>query len=128
MRLATDERGSSPAEFVLVGGLLTLLTFAVVQLGLAVYLRGLAHDAALEGAYHAALADVSDDAGAEHARAIIERTAGTGIVQSADTRRDGSRGYAAIEVTLRITLPVIGFAGVPGAWEVTAHAPTDDPD
>lgn len=110
-----------------MGGLLTLVTFAVIQLGIAVYLRGLAHDAALEGAYHAALADVSDDAGAAYARDLVTRTAGEGIVQFADTRRDGSRGYPAIEVTLGITLPIAGFVGVPGAWEVTAHAPADEP-
>lgn len=112
----------------MVGGLLTLVTFAVIQLGLGVYVRGLAHDAAIEGAYYAALADVADDAGAAHAVDIIERTAGAGFAQSAETRRDDSRGYPAIEVSVHVALPLLGFTGVPGAWEVTAHAPIDDVD
>ncbi|HET8926556.1 MAG TPA: TadE/TadG family type IV pilus assembly protein, partial [Microbacterium sp.] len=58
-RLASDDAGSSPVEFVLVGALLTVLTLAVLQLGLAVYVRNVVHDAAVEGAFHAALADTS---------------------------------------------------------------------
>ena len=50
--LLADDRGSSPVEFVLVGALLTLLTLGVLQLGLAVYVRNVVHDAAVEGALH----------------------------------------------------------------------------
>ena len=56
-RLRDDDDGSSAVEFVLVGTLLTLLTLAVLQLALAVYIRNVVHDAAVEGAYHGALAD-----------------------------------------------------------------------
>ncbi|WP_424448217.1 TadE/TadG family type IV pilus assembly protein [Microbacterium arborescens] len=128
MTLAHDERGSSPAEFVMVGALLTLLTLAVLQLGLAAYVRTVAHDAAVEGAYHAALADASDAEGAERAREIVERTAGTGFVQDARARRDASGDGTAVEVSLRLTLPLAGLAGVPGVWEVTGRAPVDDLD
>ncbi len=71
-----DDRGSSPVEFVLVGTLLTVLTLGVLQLGLAVYVRNVVHDAAVEGAYHAALADTSLEDGAARTRAIIARTVG----------------------------------------------------
>ncbi|QLD13390.1 TadE family protein [Microbacterium oleivorans] len=109
----------------MVGALLTVLTLGVIQLGLAVYVRGLAHDAALEGAYHAALADVTDDEGAARARDIIARTVGSELVQAAGSRRSSDRGYPAVEVSVRITVPLVGLWGVPGAWEVTAHAPLD---
>jgi len=112
----------------MVGALLTVLTLGVMQLGLAVYVRGVAHDAALEGAYHAALADVADEEGAARARAVIDRTVGAGLVGSVETRRSSERGYPAVEVTLRITVPLVGLLGVPGAWEVTAHAPLDSLD
>ncbi|SDQ13521.1 hypothetical protein SAMN04487847_0532 [Microbacterium sp. cf332] len=110
----------------MVGALLTLLTFAVVQLGLAVYVRGLAHDAALEGAYYAALADVTDAEGAERARAVVAGTVGAGFVTATEAQRSSSRGYPAVEVTLRLTLPLVGLLGVSDGWEVTAHAPADD--
>lgn len=126
MTLTHDEEGSSPAEFVLVGALLTLLTLGVLQLGLAAYVRTVAHDAALEGAYHAALADASDAEGAARAREIVERTVGTGFVQDAQAWRAVSGDGAAVEVSLRLTLPLAGLVGVPGAWEVTARAPVDD--
>ena len=71
-RLLADERGSGPAEFVMVGAVLTVLTLAVLQLGLAVYVRNVIHDAAAEGAHHAALADVTPAAGAELIRRRAE--------------------------------------------------------
>ena len=52
-----DDRGSAPAEFVMVGALLTVLTLSVMQLGLALHIRNTVLDAAAEGARVAALAD-----------------------------------------------------------------------
>ena len=75
--VAADDAGSSPVEFVLVGSLLTVLTLAVLQLGLAVYVRNVVHDAAVEGAYRAALADTSLADGAERTREIVTRTVGS---------------------------------------------------
>jgi hypothetical protein len=124
--LSLDERGSSPAEFVMVGALLTLLTLGVMQLALAVYVRGVAHDAAVEGAYDAALADVSDEEGAARARDIVDRTLGPAFVQDVQTRRTTVGEATMVQVTMQMTLPLVGLVGVPAAWEVTAHAPADD--
>jgi hypothetical protein len=124
--LTLDERGSSPAEFVMVGALLTLLTLGVMQLALAVYVRGVAHDAAVEGAYDAALADVSDEEGAARARDIVDRTLGPAFVQDVQTRRTTVGEATMVQVTMQMTLPLVGLVGVPAAWEVTAHAPADD--
>ena len=51
------EEGSAAAEFVMVGALLTVLTLAIMQLGLAQLVRNTVLDAAAEGARYAALAD-----------------------------------------------------------------------
>lgn len=110
----------------MVGALLTVLTLGVLQVALAVYVRAVAHDAAIDGAYHASLVDVPDDAGGERAREIVARTIGGELVQGADVRRTSSRGYPAIEVSLRVTVPLVGLLGIPGGWEVTAHAPADE--
>ncbi|MDD7943532.1 TadE/TadG family type IV pilus assembly protein [Microbacterium sp. NE2HP2] len=126
MAFALDDRGSSPAEFVMVGALLTLLTLGVMQLALAVYVRGVAHDAAVEGAYDAALADVTDGEGAARAREIVDRTLGPGFVQAVRTQRTAVDDAAMVQVTMRLTLPLVGLMGIPAAWEVTAHAPADD--
>ena len=47
-----DERGSAPAEFLLVGLLLTALTLAVLQFGLAMYARNIVQDAACRARRH----------------------------------------------------------------------------
>jgi Flp pilus assembly protein TadG len=119
----SDDAGSAAVEFVLVGVLLTGLTLAVLQVGLASYVRNLVHDAAVEGAYHAALADVPIAEGAARAKTIVERTVGEGFVTSATARAYARDGDPTVEVTLVATMPVLGVIGIPGAWEVSAHAP-----
>jgi len=126
--LLRDDAGSSAVEFVLVGVLLTVLTLGVLQFGVAVYVRNLVHDAAVEGAYHAALADVSTAEGAVRTEAIIERTVGPGFVESVDVREVEARGSSTVEVTVVATLPLVGLLGVPHGWEVTAHAPQESLD
>ena len=116
-----DEEGSSPVEFVLVGGLLTLLTVAVLQLALAVYVRNVVHDAAVEGAFHAALADTSLADGAARTRDLIGRAVATSYAEDVTAVERGET----VRVTVRTTLPLLGLWGSPRALEVTAHAPTE---
>lgn len=123
-----DDEGAAPVEFVLVGAVLTFLTLAVLQLGFAVYIRNVVHDAAVEGAYHAALADTSLADGVARTKDVVARVVGDAYpveVQAAQTDRFG---YSATEITVRATLPVAGFWGVPDALEVTAHAPNESFD
>lgn len=120
-----DERGSSPVEFLLVGTLLTILTLAVLQLAFAVYVRNVVHDAAVEGAYHAALADTELVEGAERTREVITRAVGASYAQEITVGRSTRLGYPTIDVRVRTMLPVIGLLGVPNAWEVEAHAPEE---
>lgn len=119
--LLRDQAGSAAAEFVLVGMLLTLVTLGVLQLGLAVYVRNVVHDAAVEGAFHAALADTSVDSGVQRTRAIISRAIGAEFAQDVSARERAG----AVEVTVRTTLPLVGLLGAPQAWEVTARAPKE---
>jgi Flp pilus assembly protein TadG len=120
-----DETGSSPVEFVLVGTLLTVLTLAVVQFGLAVYVRNVVHDAAVEGAYEAALADTTLDDGARRTRDILTRTVGAEYATDVRVRETTALGHEAIEVRVTTTLPLVGLLGASHALEVTAHAPVE---
>jgi len=124
-RLADDERGSAVVEFVLVGALLTVLTLAVLQLGFAIYVRNVVHDAAVEGAYHAALADTPVQAGAARAGEIIARAVGEDYVQEVSAGDVSVAGVESVSVTVRATLPLAGLLGVPRGLEVTAHAPRE---
>lgn len=88
----TDDRGSNPVEFLLVGTLLTALTLAVLQLAFAIYVRNVVHDAAVEGAYYAALADTTAAEGEERAREVIRRAVGPSYADDitvASARRGG---------------------------------------
>ncbi|MCT9001465.1 TadE family protein [Microbacterium memoriense] len=127
LSLREDDRGSSPVEFVLVGTLLTVLTLAVVQLGLAVYVRNVVHDAAVEGAYHGALADTSLADGAARTERLIH-AAVNGLDASVSARDTTALGVPAIEVTVVATLPLIGLLGLPAGMEVSAHAPRESFD
>ncbi|UJP10638.1 pilus assembly protein [Microbacterium sp. KUDC0406] len=124
-RSPADERGSSPVEFVLVGALLTALTLAVLQLGFAVYVRNVVHDAAVEGAHYAALADTSLRAGAARTEQVIARAVGTGFAEDVAVGESGRLGHPTVVVRVRATLPVIGLIGIPYAMEVEAHAPVE---
>jgi len=120
-----DDRGSSPVEFVMVGTLLTVLTLAVLQIAVAVYVRNVVHDAAVEGAYHAALADTALEEGADRARLAITRAVGADYAEDVTATTTEEPGHAVVEVRIRTTLPVIGLLGIPYAMEVEAHAPIE---
>lgn len=124
--LVGDERGSAPVEFVLVGTLLTVLTLAVLQLALAVYVRNVVHDAAVEGAYYASLADTSLDEGRARTQEMISRAVGAGFAQDVAIGESEDLGYPTVRVRVRATLPVIGLLGVPQAMEVEADAPVEE--
>lgn len=123
--LGGDERGSAVVEFVLVGSLLTVLTLAVLQLGFAIYVRNVVRDAAVEGAYHAALADVPVQSGAARAGELISRAVGSGYAQEIRASTGMVAGTESVVVTVRATLPLAGLLGVPRGLEVTAHAPVE---
>lgn len=126
--LRDDETGSAPVEFVLVGTLLTVLTLAVLQLALAVYVRNVVHDAAVEGAYHGALADTAPADGAARTGRLIEAAVGGALdAEVSATATDGASGPQ-IEVTVVATLPLMGLLGIPAGMEVTAYAPRESFD
>ncbi|QMU95809.1 TadE family protein [Microbacterium esteraromaticum] len=123
--LLDDERGSSPVEFVLVGALLTALTLAVLQIALAMYVRNVVHDAAVEGAHYAALADTTLDEGAARTEAVITRAVGADYAGDVGIGQDSSLGHSSVVVRVRTTLPVLGLLGVPYGLEVEARAPVE---
>ena len=120
-----DESGASPVEFVLVGLLLTVLTLGVLQFGLAVYVRNVVHDAAVEGAYHAALADTTLEEGARRTREIVTRTIGGDYATHVAVRETSALGQPTVEIRVDATLPLVGLLGAPRSLEVTAHAPVE---
>lgn len=112
-------------DFVLVGALLTTLTLAVLQLGFALYVRNVVHDAAVEGAHYAALADTALEEGAERTRLSITRAVGGSFAADITVAERDRLGHSTAVVTVRTTLPIIGLLGVPYGLEVDADAPME---
>ncbi|MGV3714338.1 TadE/TadG family type IV pilus assembly protein [Pseudolysinimonas sp.] len=117
-----DDTGSAVVEFTLVGVLLTLLTLAVLQLGLALHVRNTVLDAAAEGARFAALADNEPTDGVPRTRALITEAIGADYATDVVVSTGEWMGHPSVTVTVRTTLPVIGLLGVGGALEVEGHA------
>jgi hypothetical protein len=96
-----------------------------LQLGLAVYVRNVVHDAAVEGAYYGALADVDARAGAARALDVVAGAVGEGFVDEVSAWESAELGHETVAVTVTTRLPLIGLLGVPRGWEVTVHAPAE---
>lgn len=110
---------------MLVGTLLTAMTLAVLQLALAIYVRNVVHDAAVEGAHHAALADVALAEGADRTRELIGRAVGESYAHDVSVAHTSALGHPGVRIRVRTTLPVIGLIGIPYGMEVDAHAPLE---
>ncbi|MDR2294503.1 MAG: pilus assembly protein [Microbacterium sp.] len=120
-----DERGSAVVEFTLVGTLLTLLTVAVIQIGVAVHVRNIVHDAAVQAAYEAALADVTPHQVEGVVREVVTSSVGSDLVGTVDASRSDALGIPTIEVRVTAVLPLIVFLGVPDGLEVVGRAPVE---
>lgn len=113
---------------MLVGLVLTVLTLGVLQFGLAIYVRNIVHDAAVEGAFHGALADTTPGEGAERTREIIARTVGVAYATHVSAHMTADLRGPVVAVTVQAPLPLVGMLGAPRTMEVTAHAPSESLD
>lgn len=123
-----DEQGSSAVDFVLVGALLTALTLAVMQFALVVYVRNVVHDAAIEGAHRAALADATWADGVERTRDMISRTIGPSFAEHIDVTTTQSLGVPTVEIRVTTTFPLVGLMGPAQALTSTGRAPIESFD
>lgn len=120
------ESGSAVAEFVMVGALLTGLTLAVMQLGLALHVRNTVLDAAAEGARFAALADSGLSDGAARTRDLITTAIGASYATDVQAGYGDYEGFPSIEVRVTAPLPLIALFGPGRGLEVVGHAAAED--
>ncbi len=106
----------------MVGALLVLVTLAVLQLALALFVRNTVLDAAAEGARYAALADRDLAGGAQRTSELISAALGEDYSREVAVRLESWNGQQVAAVTVRAPLPVIGLIGVDDGLEVSGHA------
>lgn len=106
----------------MVGGLLTLLTLSVMQLGLALHIRNTVLDAASEGARFAALADNGLPDGVARTRDLIGSALGPGYALDITASFGNYLGHPSTIMTVRTPLPLVGLAGIDHGLEVSGHA------
>jgi Flp pilus assembly protein TadG len=119
------ERGSAPVEFILVGVLLTMLTLGVLQFALAVHARNIVQDAAVDAAFHAALADTTPAETEARARAAVERGLGRDLISYVVIVQGSSYGLDTVRVHIAATLPLVGLVGPGRGTLVVADAPVE---
>lgn len=114
--------GSAVAEFVMVSGLLTILTLSVIQLGLVLFIRNTVVDAAAEGARFGALADNSAADGIARSVDLISTALGPSYATDVRASSGDYLGHPALTITVYAPLPLMGLIGLDNALEVSGHA------
>ncbi len=106
------DQGAAIVDFVLVGGLLTMLFVGVLQVALALYVRNTLIDCADNGAQFGALAGQDVGAGADRTRALIRADLNPSYAHRVSSRFAVTDGLDTVEVTVEAPLPVAGLLGV----------------
>ena len=117
-----NDDGSAIVDFALVGGLLTLLFAAVVQLGIALYVHNTLVSCAAEGARYGARAD-HDAAGAASAtKELIAESLDAAYANDVSVDEETVGGVRTVVVRVRAPLPLLGLFGSGHAMQATGHA------
>lgn len=119
---AHGDRGSAVVDIALVGGLLTMLFAAVLQLGIALYVHNMLVSCAAEGARTAARADRDPQQAVEQTKALVARTLTAAYAQDVSADEEMVGGVRAVVVRVRAPLPLFGLFGPSRVMQATGHA------
>ncbi|KNC19570.1 pilus assembly protein TadE [Arthrobacter sp. RIT-PI-e] len=116
------ERGAAVVDFALIGGLLTVIFVAILQLTLVLHVRNTLIDAASSGARYGALADRDPQDAATRTEELIRGSLSETYSSDVTVGQSTLGGVVTLEVVVRAPLPVIGLVGPGGVMEVRGHA------
>ncbi|MET1088107.1 MAG: TadE/TadG family type IV pilus assembly protein [Arthrobacter sp.] len=122
LRARERERGSAVVDFVMVGGLLTMLFLAIIQLALVLHVRNTLIDAAASGARYGTLADRDAADAKERAASLVATALNADFARQISTSEVTFQGLRTLEVTITAPMPVIGLIGPRELLEVKGHA------
>jgi Flp pilus assembly protein TadG len=116
------EAGSAVADFVLVSALVCVLFVAVVQVGLALYVRNTLVACAAEGARLGARADSDPAAGVARTRQLIDSSLSARFAHDVSAEVIEVDGVEVLSVRVVAPLPVIGPLGPDRGFDVVGRA------
>lgn len=114
--------GAAIVEFTLVAVLLTALFLALLQFGLALYVRNTLTAAVAEGARVAANADRGLVDGEQATRTLIRTALADSFADDVTSGVETVNGIDTVYVEVRAQLPLVGFLGPARSLTVRGHA------
>ena len=118
-----QDRGSAPAEFVLVGALLIALILGVVQVTLVSHVRHQLTMAAAEGARVASMLDISKAEALSRTTDLVDASFGPGLIKRVSLDYGSREGAPAAVVTVTGSFLSVGYFVDGGEITVSATAP-----
>lgn len=109
-------------DFALIGGLLTVIFIAIVQLALVLHVRNTLIDAASSGARFGTLADRTAGDAEQRTASLISLALGDRFSEEIAVEQSDVGGVQTLEVVVRAPLPVIGLIGPTDVLEVRGRA------
>jgi Flp pilus assembly protein TadG len=117
-----SEEGSAVVDFAMVGGLLTVLFAAILQLGIALYVHNMLVSCAAEGARYAARADRDPADAGPKTRELITQVLSSRYAQDVEPGVETVDGVQTVVVRIRAPLPLFGLLGPTRSMQATGHA------
>lgn len=109
-------------DFVLVSALVSVLFLAVLQVGLALYVRNTIISCASEGARFGARADADPRVGVARTRELIEASLSSRFARDITAEVVDAAGVQALAVRVRAPLPVLGPFGPDSGFDLVGRA------
>jgi hypothetical protein len=116
------DEGSAVADFVMVSALVTLLFLALLQLGMALYVRNTLISCASEGARFGARAGSEPAQGAQRTRALITGYLGHRFATDVSVDVVDVDSVRVVSVRVVAPVPVLGPLGAGGDYDVVGRA------
>lgn len=122
VRSPGGDDGSAVVEFALVSALLAVLFLAVLQVGVALYVRNTLVAAAAEGARYGADADRTPADGVGRTQDLVAQSLSPSYAQDVTADYALVDGLPTVVVRVRAPLPLLGLVGPGGDLVVEGHA------
>lgn len=121
------QRGSAPAEFVLVSVLLVALALAIIHVSLVAHTRAILQASAWEGARYASYFATADSEGVALTDSLIRQALGDNSAHSISVNHTEVGGQPGLTITVESGIPHTGLWSFGAAIDVSASVAYEQP-